>query len=403
MLENMMQERTARLVQTNEQLEREIIEHKQTEEALKKRTRDLGERVKELNCLYGISNLVETPDISIDEIIQGVVDFIPPSWQYPEITCSRIILNGKEYKTANFKATDWKQVSDMIVMGQRVGCVEIYYLEERPDIDEGPFLKEERNLINAIAETLGRIVERLLARAMLQESEGKYRRLFTAESDAIVIFNAETLQFIDINDSALSLYGYNREEFLKLRQPDITAEPEESEDSIKKALDGKLVSIPLRYHKKKDGTIFPVEIAAGTFTLKKQKILFGVVRDITERKQAEEQIKASLREKEVLLGEIHHRVKNNLQIISSLLNLSKMRTRGQEAMDLLTGSRSRIHTMALIHEQLYQAERFDRIEMGKYIHQLGTYLSEIYADKAKTINLLVQPSQVYLTATQAIP
>ena len=132
------------------------------------------------------------------------------------------------------------------------------------------------------------MTERKQAEGALRESEEKYRRLFNTESDAIMIFDAETLEFIDVNESALSLYGYTREEFLKLRQPAITAEPEESEASIKKTLAGKLIRIPIRYHKKKDGTIFSVEISAGTFTLKNRKVFFGVIRDITKRKLAEE-------------------------------------------------------------------------------------------------------------------
>ena len=80
-----------------------ITKRKQAEEVLRKQTHALGERVKELNCLYGISGLVEKQDISLEEIFQGVVDVIPPAWQYPEITCARITIGDKEFKTDNFK------------------------------------------------------------------------------------------------------------------------------------------------------------------------------------------------------------------------------------------------------------------------------------------------------------
>ena len=91
----------------------------------------------------------------MDEIIQSVVELIPFSWQYPEITCSRILLEDKEYKTENFKEANWKQSNDIFVHGKLAGVLEIYYLEERLEIDEGPFLKEERNLINALTEEVG--------------------------------------------------------------------------------------------------------------------------------------------------------------------------------------------------------------------------------------------------------
>jgi PAS domain S-box-containing protein len=154
-------------------------------------------------------------------------------------------------------------------------------------------IEERTGELNVANEQLRQeLEERKLAEEALRESEEKYRQIFTVESDAIMIFDAETLQFIDVNDSALSLYGYTKEEFVKLRQPDITAELKKSEASIKETLAGKLVRIPIRYHKKKDGSTFPVEISAGTFMLKNRKVLFGVIKDITEHKRVEEHVRA---------------------------------------------------------------------------------------------------------------
>ncbi len=137
----------------------DITERKKVEEELEKRTQDLLKRIKELNCLYAISNIIVKSGISLEEIIQGIVDIIPPSWQYPEIACSRVILEDREWRTKNFQETIWKQTSDIIIHGERIGVLDVFYLEEKPEIDEGPFLKEERNLINAIAERLGSIIE----------------------------------------------------------------------------------------------------------------------------------------------------------------------------------------------------------------------------------------------------
>ena len=132
---------------------RDITERKWMERALQ-------ERVKELSCLHGISSLVEKPDVSLEEILQGTAEMIPLSWQYPEVTCARLTLHGKEYKTQNFRKTTWRQSSDIAMEGERVGCVDVCYLEEKPESDEGPFLKEERLLINSIAAQMGRIAER---------------------------------------------------------------------------------------------------------------------------------------------------------------------------------------------------------------------------------------------------
>jgi two-component system nitrate/nitrite sensor histidine kinase NarX len=140
-----------------------LAAHQQVDDALRKRTRDLEERAKELHCLFAISNLVEAPGISLDQILQGTVDLMPPAWQYPQVAAARVLLEDQVFETHNFEQTVWKQSSDILVQGERIGALEVYYLEERPSSDEGPFLKEERNLLNAIAERLGRIIERIRA------------------------------------------------------------------------------------------------------------------------------------------------------------------------------------------------------------------------------------------------
>ncbi len=128
----------------------------QAEKELEKRTNDLNERVKELNCLYGISHLVEKRGISLEEIIKGTVDLIPSSWQYPEITCARIILGDLKFKTNNFRKTEWRQACDIIAHDELSGTVEVYYLEGKPACHEGPFLKEERTLINSHCKAIGK-------------------------------------------------------------------------------------------------------------------------------------------------------------------------------------------------------------------------------------------------------
>ncbi|HUT64247.1 MAG TPA: helix-turn-helix transcriptional regulator, partial [Anaerolineae bacterium] len=120
---------------------------------------NLNERIKELNCLYGISKLVENSGLSLTKIIQGTVDIIPLSWQYPEITCARVIIDYHEFRTKKFNETIWKQESEIFVNGNCCGRIEVYYMKKKPESDEGPFMKEERNLLNAIAERLGKIIE----------------------------------------------------------------------------------------------------------------------------------------------------------------------------------------------------------------------------------------------------
>jgi signal transduction histidine kinase len=155
-------------------------------------THQLSERVKELNCLYGITRLVEQGNLSVDEILQGVTDLIPPSWQYPEVTCARIRLRNKKYQTDNFRVTRWKQSENILVNGEVSGSLEVYYLKEKPESDEGPFLKEERNLIHVVAERLGHIIEHRIAEESvhnLYEEEKQLRERLQTEMQRRIDFS----------------------------------------------------------------------------------------------------------------------------------------------------------------------------------------------------------------------
>ena len=132
---------------------------------------ELNERIKEINCLYGISKIVEQDDISLEKIYQKVIALIPCSWQYPEITCARCIVDDNVYQTDNYKETCWKQSADIIAYRQVIGEITVCYLEKMPESHEGPFLEEERSLINAIAERLGRTSEQKQAEKELFERE----------------------------------------------------------------------------------------------------------------------------------------------------------------------------------------------------------------------------------------
>jgi two-component system sensor histidine kinase UhpB len=148
------------------ELEKGIAERKQIEY-------DLNERVKELECLYNITSIIERPGITLNVLYQEVTNLIPASWQYPEIACARITINDKEFKTTNYAETEWKQASSIKVYSVKIGVVEVNYLEARPDIGEGPFLKEERLLIDAVAMQLGRITERIGAEEALAKAKEK--------------------------------------------------------------------------------------------------------------------------------------------------------------------------------------------------------------------------------------
>lgn len=145
----------------------------------------LLERIKELNCLYGITRMAQRADQPLHELLTGIAGLIPASWQYPDIACAAIRLGEDTHSSANYRPTLWRQTSPVVIGGESCGEVEVCYLEERPPSDEGPFLREERNLIDAVSDLVGRIVAqrraeermRALSRELIMAQENERQRI----------------------------------------------------------------------------------------------------------------------------------------------------------------------------------------------------------------------------------
>ena len=191
----------------------DITVRKHTGETLRHRTHDLGERIKELNCLFGLSKLVEEPGIDLEGILQGAVDILPPGWQYPKETCGRIVFENAEFRTYNFKATQWMQSAPIVVYGNVVGAIEVYYLEEKPRSCEGPFLAEERRLLNALAEQLGRIAERIKAEGELRRERDFAESLIETAPAIVLVLDVEG-RIVRINPYMEEISGYRLEDVI---------------------------------------------------------------------------------------------------------------------------------------------------------------------------------------------
>ncbi|UCC72569.1 MAG: PAS domain S-box protein [Gemmatimonadota bacterium] len=157
----------------------DITERRATEERLRRLAHDLGERVKELDCLFGISHIVEHSGGSLKYVIQATARLLPRSWVHSEVACARIVMSGLESRTENYSDTPWKQTASIFLHGEQVGVVEVCYLKEMPARDEGPFAAEERRLIDAVAERLGRVAERLQAERSFREKDQELRERLT--------------------------------------------------------------------------------------------------------------------------------------------------------------------------------------------------------------------------------
>jgi signal transduction histidine kinase len=155
----------------------DISHRRQEAENEKKNALELEKRLKELNCLYEILTHVEKQNNSLQDTLEGILGCISKAFQFVDDTCARILLESAEYRTENFKKTRWCLKKEIHARDKNIGSLEVYYLEERPAADEGPFLKEERRLIDAIAGRLGRIIESKLNTQALLDSEKRFRKL----------------------------------------------------------------------------------------------------------------------------------------------------------------------------------------------------------------------------------
>ncbi len=197
----------------------DITRQKKADADKAKLLHDIGERLKELKCMYAISNSIAKNE-SIDEIFKDTAAAIPPGWHYPEITRGKVRYKDKEFVSESFEETEWKQSSDIVVAGKPYGTVEVYYLEECPTLDEGPFMTEERALIDGIARTLSETLERRQAEEDKKESRALFDSYISAAPVGIAIHDTD-LRYTAVNETLASINGVSIDDHLRKRPSQI--------------------------------------------------------------------------------------------------------------------------------------------------------------------------------------
>ncbi len=272
----------------------DITERKRAEDKLR-------ERVKELSLFYNFSKLVEELGNSLENILRGLVDLISPALQYPEITCARLVLDDEEFKTDNYEESKWKLKSNILVEEENRGFLEVDYLEEKPELDIGSFLEEERDLLEAITERLGKIIGRLELEEKVRESEEKFRSLFESSQDAVMVLKPPKWEFTSANPATVEMFRVEDESDFCSRPPRAYA-PEKQPDGqsskvkAKKMIDKAMSEGEVFFewtHKRLDGGEFPATVLLSRVEVGEESFLQATVRDITERKEAEERLKES--------------------------------------------------------------------------------------------------------------
>lgn len=247
------------------------------------------------------------------------------------------------------------------------------------------------------------ITERKLA------EEARYRlgEIVESSEDAIIGLSRDGA-IESWNHAAEAIFGYTAAE-VSGRLATILVAPEhchELEQLLESVRDGQHLKHYNMLHARRDGTLFEASVTTSAIVDGDGRVIgmSKVVRDISDQKAAEDQIRAALREKEVLLREIHHRVKNNLQVISSLLNLQLSTMPGGDARKALLESQSRIQSMALVHQLLYRSKDLAHIDMLEYLQNLTMRLGKAYeVDAHRVIETVVRAPSIRLDIDRAIP
>ncbi|HOD13594.1 MAG TPA: PAS domain S-box protein [Spirochaetota bacterium] len=266
----------------------------------------------------------------------------------------------------------------------------------------GAFIQEEGVLRD--------ITDRRQAQEALAESEERYRSLFEDSRDAILILEPPSWRFARINRTGLKMFGAGTVEITTLGPwdllPELQPDGEPSVAKIRKHID---MALKEGWHfsewqfRRLDGSEFPGTILLSRVEQGEPTILQATIRDITERKRAEELVKTSLKEKEVLLREIHHRVKNNFQVIMSLLNLQSRNMTDPELLKQFDDSSNRIRAMALVHEKLYQSSDLSEIDFSSYLKTITEDLAGTYSLIRKRPQIVIDAEEAALGIDQAIP
>ena len=360
--------------------------------------RRLQQRLKHLNCLYGLSKTVNRPRISLDQIFQETVKLIHNAYRYPDITCVRIIFQGLQYKTDSFKKSELSQFAQIKVQEDKAGHIEVYYIEEKTEHGKSPFLEEEGDLINAVAEWLGSIAERKKAEEKLR----LFRDLIDRSNDCIFVIESKWGGFLDVNNRACDSLGYTREELLDMMTiKDIEestpndASWQEQTEELK--LKGDVV-IEGR-HKRKDATTFFVETSLKLVTQDKQDYIIAIARDVTERKRAEEKQAQLLKEVESANRElkdfayiVSHDLKAPLRGIKTLTSwlstdyADRLGEDSREQINLLSKQVTRMHNLI---DGVLQYSRVGREKEERVAVNLNELVPEVIDMFAPSENIAI--------------
>jgi PAS domain S-box-containing protein len=252
------------------------------------------------------------------------------------------------------------------------------------------------------------IADRKRIEQVLRKSEERFRQVVEAAPNAMVMVD-RVGRIVMVNAQAERLFGYGRDEMLgKSIEMLVPARFGARHPELRNAFLAAPQARPMGagrdlYGRRRDGSEVPVEIGLNPIETDEGTMVLSAIVDIADRKHKEESIARALREKEILLGEIHHRVKNNLQIIHSLLDLQSGQVSDPAAQGALRDAQNRVKSMSLIHQTLYQSQDFANVDFGAFLASLLPTLVSSYSIDPDRIALDMRTNKVDLPIDRAIP
>ncbi len=365
---------------------------------------------------------------AIDDLkARGITDFRRYFAEHPGFVAQAVqMVNVLDVNQQTLKLYEAESKDDLLASLSRIFVPETLpvFAEELVAIAEGRTYFESEAIVQTLHGQRRNILftisfpescasfERVLVTIMditkRKKAEEKFHGLLEFAPDAIVIVD-HAGKIVLVNSQTEQLFGYNREELLggsvEMLMPERFRRDHGSQrnDFISKPYPRPMGEGMELFGVRKDGAEIPVEISLSPLETEEGMLVMSAIRNITKRKQAEEKIKASLREKEVLLKEIHHRVKNNLQVISSLLKLQSKYIKDKRVIELFNESQQRVKSMALIHEELYKSADLARIKFASYVQSIADHLVRSYGAKSNTIDLKIDIDELQLDVDRAVP
>ena len=263
--------------------------------------------------------------------------------------------------------------------------------------------EEEKQTLFSVSRELGSTIKRMAAEEEVKKSSKNLVTLFNSIDEMVFVLDMEG-RILNVNKTVERRLGYTDSELrttniLELHVPD---RRDEASMNVQGMIECATASCPVPLLAK-NKEIIEVETKMTRGWWNGREVIIGVARDVTERNRQAAVIAASLLEKETLLREIHHRVKNNLQIITSILNLQIRKIEDPTTIDALRDSQSRVRSMALVHEHLYRGRDFSHIDLGNYIRSLGTGLFQSYKAANQSIRFDLNIRNIYVDINTSIP